>query len=280
MMHLAWCTDIHLDFIDDPGEAAIRRHFSRLFAREVVDGLIVSGDVSLSQSVTRHLSALSQTLRIPIYFVLGNHDFYGGSFDSVRSGVTATSDSDPHLVYLTNEDVVSLTPTVALVGHDGWYDAAAGRPGGSMMMNDWVKISDYRDVVLRPVPGGATILIDEVIRLSREFADAATREVIRKAELAAESHRNVLVVTHVPPFPQVHVDNPKTSSPETMPWYTSHVLGTALLGLAARRPDTRFEVFCGHTHGLRDVRVAPNLVCHVGGSKYGSPDIVGTIRIS
>jgi len=43
------------------------------------DGLLITGDIGQAQSVERYLRALDKALPMPIYFVLGNHDYYAGA---------------------------------------------------------------------------------------------------------------------------------------------------------------------------------------------------------
>lgn len=279
---LAWCTDIHLDFLDGPGgSSGARTGFIEPLSQVECDGLLITGDISLAHMVTRHLQTLSATLKKPIYFVLGNHDFYGGSFEEVRNDVRELCNTSSNLKYLTGLDPIQLGPGVALVGDDGWYDAAYGDPQNSpYVMTDWIRIHDYLQTgAIMAGPFGARPNMGIVIGLSRKFAQLAADRMRRCLSSAAQTNKVVMVATHVPPWPQVHQHNGKTGDEATHPWYTSRIMGEVIEEIATAHPDVRFEVFCGHTHGKFDARLSSNIFCHVGGSQYGSPDVAGMIRI-
>ena len=281
-MRFAWCTDIHLDFLDSPGaHSRVYRDFAAPLSKVDVDGIFITGDISLSHLIVKHLKILDDTENKPIYFVCGNHDFYGGSMVNVRNQLKKLCASSRNLKYLTQQSVISLTDKVGLVGHDGWYDAMIGDPFGSgVVMNDWLRIKEYRDSCPMGIgPMGPKPHIGSVVSLSRKLAFEAADKVMKDALRAAERHDIVFILTHVPPFPQVHKDNPKTSSPAAFPWYTSKLMADAILDVSSKRPDVKFEVFCGHTHGQYDGKVTDNVTVHVGGSQYGRPSVVGVIGI-
>ena len=74
MRRLAWLTDLHLNFVT-PG------HVDRLCraVREAgADAVLLGGDIGEAPDVVEHLEGLDARLGLPIYFVLGNHDFYRG----------------------------------------------------------------------------------------------------------------------------------------------------------------------------------------------------------
>lgn len=279
---LAWCTDIHLDFLDGPDDVGrVHDEFAEPLSHVECDGIILSGDLSLAQHVVRHLGILDRIVGKPIYFVLGNHDFYGGSFQQVREDVRTRCSASTNLHYLTGADPVLLTDTVAIVGDDGWYDSRYGDVGASnLVMSDWFRISDYVNAGCMEVGAwGPRPHMGTVIAVSRKQADESADRLRIAMESAAESRSTVIVVTHVPPWPQVHRHNGKTGSPSAHPWYTSAATGRTIEEVAGKFPNVKFEVFCGHTHGKFDGRVLPNVVCHVGGSEYGSPSVAGFIQV-
>lgn len=286
MKKFAWCTDIHLDFIDGPNETGrVHEEFARPLSNSGVDGVFLTGDISLANDIVRHLRILDSVVDKPIYFVLGNHDFYGGSFERVRGEVVSLCKDSKNLRYLTNERHVSLTENTAVVGHDGWYDAYWGDVARSnIVMTDWHKIEDYVNAGSTGLPWArllplANFSIGNIVSISRKASFEAAEHVREVASAAARDHRIVIVLTHVPPFPQVHRHNGKSGSAAAMPWYTSKLMGDALTDVAAANPQTRFEVFCGHTHGQFDDQIEENLFCHVGGAEYGNPRMIGTIQL-
>jgi predicted MPP superfamily phosphohydrolase len=81
-MRLTWLTDIHLSFLEDQ---QLDRLLKRLSAKNS-DAVIISGDIGEADNLHHYLGALSAALKPPIYFVLGNHDYYRGTIEYVRSG--------------------------------------------------------------------------------------------------------------------------------------------------------------------------------------------------
>src|SRR5690606_22768183 len=132
-MQLAWLTDIHLNFLS-PGQIA---EFLNLVAGHEPDALLITGDIGEAPSVAPLLEQIDDAIQKPIYFVLGNHDFYGGSIETVRTAAAMLVQRRPNLRYLTAMEAVELTPEVGLIGDDGWADARLGDYERSyVMMND------------------------------------------------------------------------------------------------------------------------------------------------
>lgn len=271
-MKIAWATDIHLDFLQrDGGTNLVRQVFVEPLVASNPDAVIISGDISLSDMLEDHLRLIDAAVRCPVYFVLGNHDFYGGSFESVRSAVMRASLGSRNLRYLTVEkEPISLAPGLTLVGHDGWYDAHYGRPfSAGLVMSDWLQIDDFASR-LHSFPGGASIDPHSIAGVAREAAFKAAEHVLETSRLAAQSSKNVIVVTHVPPFPEIHEQGGKGNHEAAIPWYTSRFMGEAIDQVSMENPGVNFTVFCGHTHHKARLR-RNNVDCYVGGSEYGEP---------
>jgi hypothetical protein len=101
---------------------------------------------------------------------------------------------------------------------------------------------------------------------------------IKKA-LAIKTIKNVIVLSHVPPFKETHVYNGKISDDYAQPWFTSKLLGDMLLDAARSYPNINFTVLAGHTHGKVEVSRLHNLHVKVAGAKYGSPRLADLIQV-
>lgn len=131
-MQLAWATDIHLNFSD----SARRQEFYGSVRRKA-DALLVSGDIAESPSIEAMLVEMDEALGMPVYFVLGNHDFFKGSIAETRRAVAQTCAARENLIHLSDVGAVKLTPETALIGHQGWGDARFGDfEGTEVMLND------------------------------------------------------------------------------------------------------------------------------------------------
>jgi len=279
MKIFTWCTDIHLDFIDKSDRPLAVEKFARHINDIKASGIFITGDISLAPDLVRHLKIIDSVVNKPIYFVCGNHDMWGADVASVRTQLVDMCKNSANLKYLTAMDHVSLTKKTALVGHDGWYDAYYGDPFRSnYVMVDWFKIGDFINAgVMGTGMYGPKPNVPVAVGLSRQWASVAADHVAVCADRAAKTHQNVVVLTHVPPFPEVHKYKGQIGDASAMPWYTSKLMGDALIKVARDNPQTKFEVFCGHTHGKAKAQVADNVFCRVGGSQYGAPQAAGTL---
>ena len=270
-MRLAWATDIHLDFITDVNDVHTSSRnldtFCSMFGES--DGIILSGDISLAPLLKDHLLALEKRLARPIYFVLGNHDFWSSTFASVRDEMTMLSNSSKYLKYLSAIPYIQLDETTFIVGHDGWYDGLYGDPDRSnFIMNDWMRIGDYVPFYT-PFDKNRN---DSILLISRQQADIATHHVAAgiKTLLLRKSLQKIIVVTHIPPFTNP-LNFAKSSKQDMYPWYASKTMGDMLLSIANSNPSIQFEVFCGHCHVECKDCIAPNLLIYSGKAEYAEP---------
>ena len=53
--------------------------FAKILAEASADAIRISGDISLSARITGDLEEIARHVPDSVYFVLGNHDYYGGT---------------------------------------------------------------------------------------------------------------------------------------------------------------------------------------------------------
>jgi len=257
-MRLAWVTDVHLDFLS----AGQTDRFFAEIAETGADGVVVGGDTALAASVGRLLKRMGRVVGKPLWFVLGNHDFYGGSIAAVRETATEVSRGG-RVVWLGAAGVVELSPRTALVGHDGWGDARLGNAARTpVLLNDFLVIAELAG-------------LDRVgltARLQR-LGDEAAAHMARILPAALDSYEHAVVVTHVPPFRDACWHHGSYSDDDWLPYFTCKAMGDVLLAEAARRTDRRITVLCGHTHSGGECRPLPNLRVVTGAAEYGHPVI-------
>jgi Icc protein len=256
-MKLAWLTDPHLNCAR---EAAWHRLAGQL-SQQSPDALLLTGDLDEAPGVVARLDWLADRANCPLYFVLGNHDFYRGSIAATRAAVTARTTARPDIKYLSAMSHVSLTATTALVGHDGWGDARSGAPLTSrVMLNDFILIDELAGL-------HQTALIARLNALG----DEAARHIEAALGAALVGHMHVIVLMHVPPFVEAAWHEGKPSDDEWAPFFVCQAAGDALLRVAAANPSRRITVLCGHTHGGGEAWMAPNLHVRTGAAEYGAP---------
>ncbi len=262
---LAWATDVHLNFLAAQGMDA----FVEALQREEPDAVVITGDIAEAPTLDPLLSLLAAELKTPIYFVLGNHDYYRGSIPRVRAVVTELSRRSPWLAWLPAAGVVSLQPDVALIGVDGWADGRLGDYARSP-----VELNDY--VLIAELAG-----LDRAARLTRlnQLGDAEAARLEELLTEALKDHRRVIVATHVPPFKEACWHEGRVSNDDWLPHFTCRAVGEVLRRAALAHPEQRIRVLCGHTHGAGTADILPNLKVITGGAEYGEPRVQGTMEL-
>jgi len=264
-MKLAWATDIHLDFLD----AGKIDAFTRQLEDSRADAFLIGGDIAKAGSVERHLRSMEPRLLRPVYFVLGNHDFYVGSISKVRAAMKDLTKRSKLLRWLPAAGIVKLSARTALVGHDGWGDARIGNVDTTpVRMNDFVMIEELSSLKRE-------VRRDRLRALGDEAA-AYVRDLLPKAFAL---YPKVVFLTHVPPFRESCWHEGKISDDDWLPYFTCKAVGDALLEVMQAHPDRDLTVLCGHTHGEGTVEMLPNLRVWTGGADYGSPRIERLVEV-
>jgi len=272
MTLLLWATDVHLDHL--PLRAAAFE-FGRALAREQPEasGLIVTGDIGEARSVEQILKDLVRGFGHPVYFVLGNHDYYRGSFAAVDRAVAATCQTTAGLHWL-DRAVIRMSDSAVLVGVDGWYDAGYGDPNSDLELSDFMLIEEL-----------FAAQDDSRVALLRTCADRARRQTERfeqRLETLVEQAppRSLLVATHVPPFQAAAWHERKPSDNRWAPFFSNKALGDALLRCAERHRSIDYTVLCGHTHGSGCYHARENLTVYTGRAQYGAPELAGFVEVA
>jgi 3',5'-cyclic AMP phosphodiesterase CpdA len=262
-VRLVWITDPHLNSVTaDQARALCAR------ANSVApDAVVVTGDIATAATIGSALGLLRDALEAPLYFVLGNHDFYGGSVARVRAAVRQHAAAASDLVYLSVAGVCGLSERTCLVGHDGWADGRFGDWRRSTLpLNDYWLIDDLRDRRTR---------LETMQRLAEEAA-SHLRAVLPEA---LATYADVVVATHVPPFREASRHAGAVADDNGLPHFSSRVVGEALSGAALAFPDRRLTVLCGHTHSAAEVAVLPNLTVLAGAAAYGAPAVQRVLEL-
>jgi 3',5'-cyclic AMP phosphodiesterase CpdA len=265
-MDLLWITDPHLNFLSRRAQ----QRFGRVLSR-YGDALLVTGDIAESPTLVRSLRDLGGSYGKPVYFVLGNHDFWGGTFEVGRA--LARSVSGKRLHWLTEAGVVPLTSDTCLVGHDGFYDGRNGRPlnecgNPTFIMRDWAEIGELKGLHI-------AALLDTL----RTLGEQAAAEAELVLEKALTRYRTVLFATHYPPYREASWHLGQQGDPEAVPWFTCRAMGDMLLRVSGNHPDRKIAVFCGHTHSPGKFVAADNLQIFTGISDYGRPQVSGLFTL-
>lgn len=271
-MRLAWLTDIHLNFLD----GIQRRQFLESVG-DRADAVAISGDIGESHDIATYLREMDELIEKPVYFVLGNHDFYRGSVSETRLRVAEIARESQHLAYLTAGGVVELTPKTAIIGHDGWADTRLGDyENTEVILNDHLLISEMSqwcdDVTYRVDKDG---LRETLFAL----ADEAARHLEMTLDEAAGNYERVFAVTHVPPYREAAWYQGRTSDDDYLPYFASKAVGEVLIKVMKSHPQSKLTVLCGHTHGGGEARILDNLHVLTGEARYKEPMIQRVLEI-
>ncbi|MDA1143252.1 MAG: metallophosphoesterase [Planctomycetota bacterium] len=256
-MNLVWITDPHLNFCSEEQIAA----FLNSVAETAPDAVLLGGDIGEADSVERLLRHFEDALRLLVYLVLGNHDFYRGSIREVRKRVSELCKESDFLNWLPDSGVIELDEETCLIGHDGWGD---GRLGTYHISR--VELNDFR--LIRELKGLDKYARYEVISGLGDEAALHIRQVLPEA---LERFRNILVLTHVPPWKEACWHEGRISEPDWLPFFACWAAGVELKQAMETRPDRRMLVLCGHTHSDGVAQILPNLRVLTGASVYGQP---------
>jgi len=265
-MKLVWLTDLHFEFLT----AQEARSFIGTVRVEDPDAVLVTGDISNARLIEFHLGLLAQLLPCQIYFLLGNHDFYLGSFEQVDALVRDLCARHTNLVELGHGEIIQMTQGTVLIGQRGWADGRAGVGSRSTIrLNDSECITDLRG--LEPVDFFA--LLNRLGDESADYIRKLAPEALKKAD-------ELIVGTHVPPFVEAALFQNKPSEPNYAPHFVNVAMGRALQEAARQHAGKQIRVLCGHTHHQALYSPEPNLKIEVAGADYHNPQVAGILTIS
>jgi predicted phosphohydrolase len=255
-MKLIWLTDIHFDFLSRRQQAA---YLARL-AEQAPQAVLLGGDLSTAPRLAEDLKAIGVALQVPIYFILGNHDFYYGSIEKIRRQVRRLSHQRKELFWLEDAGCIHLTDEAALVGHGCWGDGKAGDYWrSSLELTDFFVIEEFKELDK-----------SERLQLMNSLGDEAANYLGRFCREAARRFRRVIVLTHVTPFFETCLHEGR-SDPEGLPFFCCQNAGEAITRVAMDFPDVEFIVLSGHTHSQAHMQILPNLKSLVQGAQYYKP---------
>ena len=268
-MQYVWATDIHLNFI----EHVERQNFYQEIINTNCDGVLISGDIAEADCVADLLVEMVEKISKPIYFVLGNHDYYRGQINEVRQTMTALTKEQNKLFWLPASGIQKLNNDTYLIGQDGWADGRLGDYQNSRVtLNDSKMIADlFQEKILGKY---------QLLAKMQQLAEADAMELQKNLEQAiGKNPRQIIILTHVPPFKESCLHNGKISDENWLPYYSSKIMGDVLIGAAQKNPSINFLTLCGHTHSESTYQAFDNLVVKAGSAEYYKPEIQEVITL-
>jgi predicted phosphohydrolase len=266
---IAWLTDIHLNFL----KYDARVEFYQSINKTGANAILITGDIAEATDLCEILSEFSAQTNMPIYFVLGNHDYYAGSVANVREKILKLCAKNTDLIWLGKPEIVTLNNYTALVGHDGWADARYGDFDHSPVnLNDSRLITELFQALLL----NKSALRNEMQQLADADAETLARTL---NEVINSTCKKVIIATHVPPFPECCWHKDQISDKNWLPYFASKATGDVIADIAQKHPGYKFLVLCGHTHTRSATKIFSNLEVRAGAAEYYRPIIQGIIEV-
>jgi predicted MPP superfamily phosphohydrolase len=244
---LGWATDLHFDHASED-------EIEKFLSSVKTDHLLITGDIANGKTVENALNLIQERLKIPVYFVLGNHDFYGSSIKEIREKAKKFN-------YLPQNDVA--IDGVLLVGADGWADGRSGNFHTSpVLMNDFELIDEPKNLT---VPER----LNAIQKLSKESNDLLEEKIIN----GLKHYDKIIIATHVPPFRQACLYQSEPSDDAWAPYFVNTDLGYRLIKIFNEKPQKKGLVLSGHSHNTALYSPLLNLEVRVGNAEYGYPTL-------
>lgn len=169
----------------------------------------------------------------------------------------------------------TVAPGITLVGHGGWGDARLGDFATSdVLLTDYFAIAELAKVFDLDRYEGVFGEDSPLERALREFGRDAAETLAPQLATAAGMSRQVMILTHVPPFREACWYGGEISGDNWLPSMSCGALGESIADAARTYPDVEFTVLCGHTHGEGRVEIGKNMVAHTQGARYEQPGFV------
>jgi 3',5'-cyclic-AMP phosphodiesterase len=263
MKNLLWITDAHLDHHSEKVEAA---WFDKL-TKSQADMLLLGGDIANSRIFSRLLARIENSFQGKVALVAGNHDYYHTSVSDFRTTLahhqrTGTIIFEPGC----QTTPIKLSDCVYLCGSGGWGDAIAGCANAlAMELNDEHLIEELK-------------MARNLTTKLRELGNESAAHLDTQLAAVPEGATCLIILTHVPPWPEACWHEGRRSDAYALPRFCWQSGGNVITQAAARMPNTKFIILCGHTHS-DGIWKSGNITCHTAGSAYGRIDHSGLIGL-
>jgi hypothetical protein len=142
---------------------------------------LISSDIAEGLTISEILQKMAQHIAKPIYFVLGNHDYYQSSVENIRQTITQLSQENTSINWLPETGSVQLSKDTLLLGEDCWPDGRYGNYADSrVMLNDSRMIQELREGKIN----GKYQLLD----VMQKLADSDAERLKKNLQLAMQQH--------------------------------------------------------------------------------------------
>lgn len=268
MKKMIWCSDIHLDHCYD--KKYLNDFFEGINYKKP-DYLVISGDISQDNSCEMIYHDMSQRIDCEILFVLGNHDYYHGSFSETNKKIFEICENNKNLIWLDKKSIIELTNNTCIVGHIGWADGRSGDYDKSdIELNDYYLISEFKGLNKT-----------RRLELMQAKSDESVEYIKKYLPVALEKYNHVYLVTHAPPYKEACYYQGNMSNDDWLPHFTNFALGQVINEIYKEFEEKKLTVLCGHSHGEASYKPnnTNNFVVYAPEIEYGAPKIASVFEI-
>lgn len=236
-----------------------------------VSGLILTGDIATSKNIVNCLKQLA-IFDFPIYFVLGNHDYYGSSFTKVDEEIKELTNKYENLIWL--DKTIMVIDEVLLIGTTGWYDARVGNLKSPVKLNDWRLIEEFksgffnRDLLVNVIRELSNIYLEQIKEKMKNINSSSLNEI-----------KKIIIATHVPPYMEACVYQNQVSNSNYLPWFTNIALGAMIDEYSLIHPEKEIMILCGHSHEA-NIFKKYRITCYTGKAQYNDPSLAGKLDLT
>lgn len=245
-MRALWLTDLHVNRLD-------QEQYNQLLNRIKIsdaEAIWLTGDIGDPPLNWTFLEDLFCIFNKPIYFVLGNHDYYHQQVDATRQKARDFSQSYPNAYYLATE-AGFVWEEQFILGVGGWANT------GNIPIKEKTWDSDAIDDLLRLNNFQLQTKLNELAE-----SDAQTL-LLKCAAGITDKIKKVTIFTHVPPTDAMHGKYSIKPLQDNRTIYYSSALSAAFKSLLQDYPDIEFQVYSGHLHQSQVYKINDRLTGYV-----------------
>jgi len=265
-MRIVWLTDIHFDFASDRDRKSL---VSRV-RKAQPDMILVGGDTGEANTFRAFLEQIHEGTGKPLYFVLGNHDYYGASIKAVKNLCKRMDLKPDGIKWLPMHgpiDASTEANSVGVLGEGGWGDHTRGRLG-RMTLRDYEQIKELQC----HDPRDKTSVV-------KALGECAADRLLGKLRDAVHRFDHLVIMTHVPCWTGSAWHEDQRSDKWAQPFFVWGQGGDAILEVAEANPETRFTVLSGHSHSGGIYTPLRNVVAVTAPARYRYPSIAQIMEI-
>lgn len=249
-----WFTDTHLNRVSPIKKLLFIKHI----IKENPQGIFLTGDISCGAFLYYDLYLLATFIKCPIYFVLGNHDYWYSNFKSIEKDVTKLCKKFKNLIWLSKSDPILLNKDVAIIGDEGWYDGYNGNNQLLKFTFDQYLIKDFQ-----------SLSFDERLVSWRNLAKESNIRLEEKLQKAIDLNcKTIYLLTHCPPWKEATRDEGTILEKFWLPYNTNIQLGIMIEKIMKKKLTFKTIILCGHIHQDVTIHVSSNIECKVNTNKF------------